>query len=371
MSEEIIIKHALKKYGDNVIIPDLSLDIREGEFFTLLGPSGCGKTTLLRMIAGFNSIEGGDFFFGEKRINDLDPAKRNIGMVFQNYAIFPHYTVRKNVEFGLKNKKLPKDKIKTQSEKFMKLMQIDQYADRMPERLSGGQQQRVALARALCIEPDVLLMDEPLSNLDAKLRVEMRTVIKNIQHSVGITTVYVTHDQEEAMAVSDRIAVMNAGVIQHVGTPKSIYQRPANLFVATFIGRSNVIKGKLVVDGGKTYLETLSGYRAEIHTVRPEQQKEQEITLSVRPEEFLLDRDSTEGISAIVDDCVFLGLNTHYFVHLSSGEEVEIIQESSIDSIIEPGSEIKLKINTDKVNLFTADGEENILTGVCNDCAKA
>ena len=371
MSEEIIIKHALKKYGDNVIIPDLSLDIREGEFFTLLGPSGCGKTTLLRMIAGFNSIEGGDFFFGEKRINDLDPAKRNIGMVFQNYAIFPHYTVRKNVEFGLKNKKFPKDKIKTQSEKFMQLMQIDQYADRMPERLSGGKQQRVALARALCIEPDVLLMDEPLSNLDAKLRVDMRTVIKNIQHNVGITTVYVTHDQEEAMAVSDRIAVMNAGVIQHVGTPKSIYQRPANLFVATFIGRSNVIKGKLVVDGGKTYLETLSGYRAEIHTVRPEQQKEQEITLSVRPEEFLLDRDSTEGISAIVDDCVFLGLNTHYFVHLSSGEEVEIIQESSIDSVIEPGSEIKLKINTDKVNLFTADGEENILTGVCNDCAKA
>ena len=371
MSEEIIIKHALKKYGDNVIIPDLSLDIREGEFFTLLGPSGCGKTTLLRMIAGFNSIEGGDFFFGEKRINDLDPAKRNIGMVFQNYAIFPHYTVRKNVEFGLKNKKFPKDKIKTQSEKFMQLMQIDQYADRMPERLSGGQQQRVALARALCIEPDVLLMDEPLSNLDAKLRVEMRTVIKNIQHNVGITTVYVTHDQEEAMAVSDRIAVMNAGVIQHVGTPKSIYQRPANLFVATFIGRSNVIKGKLVVDGGKTYLETLSGYRAEIHTVRPEQQKNQDITMSVRPEEFLLDRDRTEGISAIVDDCVFLGLNTHYFVHLSSGEEVEIIQESSIDSIIEPGSEIKLKINTDKVNLFTADGEENILTGVCNDCAKA
>ncbi len=371
MSEEIIIKHALKKYGENVIIPDLNLDIREGEFFTLLGPSGCGKTTLLRMIAGFNSIEGGDFYFGEKRINDLDPAKRNIGMVFQNYAIFPHYTVRKNVEFGLKNKKFPKDKIKTQSEKFMKLMQIDEYADRMPERLSGGQQQRVALARALCIEPDVLLMDEPLSNLDAKLRVEMRTVIKNIQHSVGITTVYVTHDQEEAMAVSDRIAVMNAGVIQHVGTPKSIYQRPSNLFVATFIGRSNVIKGKLVVDGGKTYLETLSGYRAEIKTVRPEQQKAQDIVLSVRPEEFLLDRGSTEGISAVVDDCVFLGLNTHYFVHLSSGEEVEIIQESSIDSIIEPGSEIKLKINTEKVNLFTADGSENILTGVCNDCAKA
>ena len=371
MSEEIIIKHALKKYGDRVIIPDLNLDIREGEFFTLLGPSGCGKTTLLRMIAGFNSIEGGDFYFGEKRINDLDPAKRNIGMVFQNYALFPHYTVRKNVEFGLKNKKFPKDEIKAQAEKFMQLMQIDEYANRLPERLSGGQQQRVALARALCLEPDVLLMDEPLSNLDAKLRVDMRTVIKNIQHSVGITTVYVTHDQEEAMAVSDRIAVMNAGAIQHIGTPKSIYQRPANLFVATFIGRSNVLKGKLVADNGKTYLEMPCGYRAEIKTVRPDQQKNQDVTLSVRPEEFLLDSAAQEGISATVDDCVFLGLNTHYFVHLSSGEEVEIIQESSIDSIIAPGSKIKLKINTEKVNLFTSDGSENILTGVSNDCTKA
>ena len=247
MSNNISIRKAVKKYGDNVVIPDLSVEIKEGEFFTLLGPSGCGKTTLLRMIAGFNSIEGGDFYFGDRRINDLDPSKRNIGMVFQNYAIFPHYTVRKNVEFGLKNKKFPKEKIKDQAEKFMKLMQIDQYADRMPERLSGGQQQRVALARALCIEPDVLLMDEPLSNLDAKLRVEMRTVIKNIQHNVGITTVYVTHDQEEAMAVSDRIAVMNAGVIQQIGTPKAIYQRPANLFVSTFIGRSNILNGTLEV----------------------------------------------------------------------------------------------------------------------------
>lgn len=370
MSNNISIRHAVKKYGENTVIPDLNVEIREGEFFTLLGPSGCGKTTLLRMIAGFNSIEGGDFYFGEKRINDLDPAKRNIGMVFQNYAIFPHLTVRKNVEFGLKNKKFPKDKISQQADKFMNLMQIQEYADRLPERLSGGQQQRVALARALCIEPDVLLMDEPLSNLDAKLRVEMRTVIKNIQHSVNITTVYVTHDQEEAMAVSDRIAVMNAGVIQHIGTPKAIYQRPANLFVATFIGRTNVISGKLTVKDGKTYISLPSGYTTEIKTVRPEHKKDQNIVLSVRPEEFLLDRTATTGITAIVDDCVFLGLNTHYFVHLSTGENVEIIQESSIDSIIEPGSEIKLTINTDKVNLFTEDGSENILTGVCNDCLK-
>jgi len=367
VSNNISIRKAVKKYGDNVVIPDLSVEIKEGEFFTLLGPSGCGKTTLLRMIAGFNSIEGGDFYFGDKRINDLDPSKRNIGMVFQNYAIFPHYTVRKNVEFGLKNKKFPKEKIKEQSEKFMKLMQIDQYADRMPERLSGGQQQRVALARALCIEPDVLLMDEPLSNLDAKLRVEMRTVIKNIQHNVGITTVYVTHDQEEAMAVSDRIAVMNAGVIQQIGTPKAIYQRPANLFVSTFIGRSNILNGTLEVVGGKTFVVTKSGYKAEIKGVRSEHQKNQNVVLSVRPEEFLLDRAATAGIDAVVDDCVFLGLNTHYFVHLSSGEEVEIIQESSIDSIIEPGSHIKLTLNTEKLNVFTEDGSENILTGVHND----
>ena len=369
MSVTISIKHALKKYGQNVIIPDLNVEIKPGEFFTLLGPSGCGKTTLLRMIAGFNSIEGGDFYFNDKRINDLDPAKRNIGMVFQNYAIFPHMTVRKNVEFGLKNKKLPKDQVASQAEKFMKLMHVDEYAERLPERLSGGQQQRVALARALCIEPDVLLFDEPLSNLDAKLRVEMRSVIKQIQHSVGITTVYVTHDQEEAMAVSDRIAVMNAGVIQHIGTPKNIYQRPANLFVSTFIGRSNIMSGRLAVEDGKTMLVTPSGYKAELTNVQDQYKQDQDVIMSVRPEEFLLNRDmNAEGIAATVDDCVFLGLMTHYFVHLESGEESEIIQESSIDSIIEPGTKIKLTLNTEKVNVFTADGSANMLTGVCNDC---
>ncbi len=367
MSVNITVSHALKKYGENVIIPDLNVKIKEGEFFTLLGPSGCGKTTLLRMIAGFNSIEGGDFYFNEKRINDLDPAKRNIGMVFQNYAIFPHLTVRKNVEFGLKNKHFPKDEIKERADKFLKLMQIDSMADRLPDRLSGGQQQRVALARALCIEPDVLLMDEPLSNLDAKLRVEMRTVIKNIQHSVGITTIYVTHDQEEAMAVSDRIAVMKGGVIQHIGTPKAIYQRPANLFVSTFIGRSNVLNGKLVMKDGVPHLRLLD-YDAPMPHVKEEYREDADIMISVRPEEFLMSRETGKGIKAVVDDCVFLGLNTHYFMHLENGQEVESIQESTIDSIIEPGTEISLTINTEKANLFTADGEKNILTGVQNDC---
>ena len=367
MEKNIRIQHAIKKYGNNTIIPDLNLFVKEGEFFTLLGPSGCGKTTLFSMIAGFNSIEGGDFYFNDVRINDMDPAKRNIGMVFQNYAIFPNLTVRKNVEFGLKNRKIEKNIIRSEGEKFMGLMHVDEYADRLPERLSGGQQQRVALARALAIQPDVLLMDEPLSNLDAKLRVEMRSVIKDIQKHVGITTVYVTHDQEEAMAVSDRIAVMKDGVIQHIGTPKNIYQRPANLFVATFIGRSNIIKGKLAIKEAKTYLEVGDGYKIEINGVLKEYQKDQQVIISVRPEEFILSPKATEGIDAIVQDCVFLGLNTHYFVTLSSGESAEIIQESSIDSTIEVGTSIKLTINTNKVNIFTADKEENILSGVKND----
>lgn len=367
MSVNIIIRNAKKAYGDTVIIPNLSLDIKEGELFTLLGPSGCGKTTLLRMIAGFNSIEGGDFYFNDKRINDLDPAKRNIGMVFQNYAIFPHFTVRKNIEFGLKNKKLLADEISSTAEEYMKLVQIEQFANRMPEKLSGGQQQRVALARALCIKPDVLLMDEPLSNLDAKLRVEMRTVIKRIQNSVGITCVYVTHDQEEAMAISDRIAIMNAGVIQQIGRPKAIYQRPANLFVATFIGRTNILDGKLVVEEGKAYLE-VQEFKTKIQAVAKDHFYSQDVKISIRPEEFFLNREDVfEGVKGVVKDAIFLGLNTHYFVVLNSGEEVEIIQESTIEETLEIGTKISLGINTVKTNVFTADGKQNILTGVLTD----
>ncbi|MBQ9841257.1 MAG: ABC transporter ATP-binding protein [Erysipelotrichaceae bacterium] len=366
MSVNIKIRDAVKRYGDNTIITDLSLDIKEGEFFTLLGPSGCGKTTLLRMIAGFNSIEGGDFYFNDKRINDIDPAKRNIGMVFQNYAIFPHLTVKDNVAFGLKNRKMPKDKIEVETKKFMELMHIDEYAERMPDRLSGGQQQRVALARALVIQPDVLLMDEPLSNLDAKLRVEMRTVIKEIQNSVGITTVYVTHDQEEAMAVSDRIAVMHNGDIQHIGTPKDLYQRPANMFVATFIGHTNVVDGRLSVEDGKTFLQ-VKDYKVELTTVADEYKVDQPVQVSIRPEELLISTEDVPGMKAVIDDSIFLGLNTHYMVHLEDGTRFEIIQESKIDSIIPKGTTIHLAINAEKVNVFTEDGSKNILTGVRND----
>ncbi|MEE3425221.1 MAG: ABC transporter ATP-binding protein, partial [Erysipelotrichaceae bacterium] len=366
-SVNIKIRDAVKKYGDNTIISDLSLDIREGEFFTLLGPSGCGKTTLLRMIAGFNSIEGGDFYFGNTRINDMDPAKRNIGMVFQNYAIFPNMTVEKNVAFGLKNRKLPKEEIASKTDQFLKLMKIDEYRDRMPERLSGGQQQRVALARALAITPDVLLMDEPLSNLDAKLRVEMRTVIKQIQNEVGITTVYVTHDQEEAMAVSDRIAVMNNGDIQQIGTPKILYQRPANLFVATFIGHTNVIDGELKIENGDAYLYLPGNHKVKMDTIRKECMKDQKVKASIRPEELVVDLNNKEGIKAWIDDAVFLGLNTHYFVHFEDGETAEIVQESKIDSIIEKGTEIRLGVKTEKINVFDESGSENLVEGVIND----
>ncbi|VTD28903.1 ATP-binding component of ABC transporter [Streptococcus pneumoniae] len=217
---EIKIINAKKIYHDVPVIENLNITIPKGSLFTLLGASGCGKTTLLRMIAGFNSIEGGEFYFDDTKINNMESSKRNIGMVFQNYAIFPHLTVRDNVAFGLKQKKVPKEELIQQTNKYLELMQIAQYADRKPDKLSGGQQQRVTLACALAVNPSVLLMDEPLSNLEAKLRLDMRQAIREIQHEVGITTVYVTHDQEEAMAISDQIAVMKDGVIQQIGRPK-------------------------------------------------------------------------------------------------------------------------------------------------------
>ena len=235
MSNEVIIKDAVKRYGDFTALNGVSLDIREGEFFTLLGPSGCGKTTLLRMIAGFNSIEGGDFYFGEKRINDVAAHKRDIGMVFQNYAIFPHLTVRENVAYGLKARKTPKKEMDQRVEEALELVQISHLADRKPNELSGGQQQRVALARAFVIEPSVLLMDEPLSNLDAKLRVQMRSVIKKLQRRLGITTIYVTHDQEEALAISDRIAVMYLGKMVELADSDEIYHHSLHPYTKSLI----------------------------------------------------------------------------------------------------------------------------------------
>ena len=354
---EIRIEGAKKVYGDVTVIENLSLTVPDGALFTLLGPSGCGKTTLLRMIAGFNSIEGGDFYFGDNRINNMEPSKRNIGMVFQNYAIFPHLTVRDNVAFGLKQKKATKEKVVAETDKYLKLMQIDEYRDRKPDQLSGGQQQRVALARALAVNPDVLLMDEPLSNLDAKLRVDMRQAIRDIQREVGITTVYVTHDQEEAMAISDSIAVMNQGRIQQVGRPKELYHRPKNEFVASFIGRTNIIQANLKHDGATALLEFSTGYRMPLPILN--NVADQPVHVSIRPEELI--RTADGDIDAQITDSVYLGMDTEYFVDLPFAKKIHVSEESSLTEDLGEGDHIKLKINAQKINVFTADGSQNLL----------
>ena len=357
MSVNIRIKNAIKKFGDITVISNVSLDIRDKELFTLLGPSGCGKTTLLRMIAGFNTIEGGEFFFNEKMINDMEVSHRNIGMVFQNYAIFPHYSVRQNVEFGLRNRKYDKEDIKREADKFLKLMQIFDFRDRKPEQLSGGQQQRVALARALVIKPDVLLMDEPLSNLDAKLRLEMRQVIRDIQKEVGITTIYVTHDQEEAMAISDRIAVMSDGEIQQIGTPQEIYHRPINQFVATFIGRTNFVEAQY---SSSDNCIRIGDYDIPFDNLNVSE--DTAVLLSVRPEDFIMHKEPHASLKGIVKDSYFLGLNTHQLVELTHNQQiVEIIKESTLDESLEVGVEVSLSIKSHKINVFSDDGMKNLI----------
>ncbi len=355
----IEIKHARKLYGDTVVIPDLTLSINEGELFTLLGPSGCGKTTLLRMIAGFNSIEGGDFYFNKDRINDIDPSKRNIGMVFQDYAIFPHLTVSGNVEFGLKQRKLAKSEIKERANKYLSLVKMEEYSDRKPKNLSGGQQQRIALARALAINPDVLLMDEPLSNLDAKLRLEMRQIIRDIQKEVGITTVYVTHDQEEAMAISDHIAVMKSGVIQQVGRPKELYHKPINEFVASFIGKTNILDASLAHKNGIAELVFLNGHIISIPEYSEE--NDQKVRVSIRPEDFhLVKKEDKDTFKAKIVQSTYLGLNTEYIVDIGNGQNILIAEESSFEKDLEGGDEILLKIAQDRINIYNSDGSRNL-----------
>lgn len=367
MSVSIKASNVIKKYGDNVVIPDLSLDIKNGEFFTLLGPSGCGKTTFLRMIAGFNSIEGGEISFDDKVINDIPAHKRNIGMVFQNYAIFPHLTVKQNVEYGLKIRKLSKSEMEKKVTNILKVVKIDDYKDRLPENLSGGQQQRVALARAIVIHPSVLLMDEPLSNLDAKLRVEMRSAIREVQKEVGITTVYVTHDQEEALAISDRIAVMKDGIVQHCGTPEEIYTRPRNIFVATFIGHSNLYKGKVLVEGHDKYVVFKRGYKVKMLNLNEEVKNGQNVIIAVRPEEFKI---SNTGLETKVKTATFLGRYTNYEIEFAKNDvieteaAIELSQDiGTAEKIYRPGEKLLLEVNANKINVYTEDGEVNLIKG--------
>lgn len=367
----IELKDIVVKFGDFEALHNINVNVKEGEFFTFLGPSGCGKTTTLRTITGFIEPVSGTVSVNEQDITHVPIEKRNIGIVFQSYALFPTMTVYDNIAFGLKLKKLKKPEIDQKVREIARKVDLsDEQLKKAVSQLSGGQQQRVAIARALVTGPSIICMDEPLSNLDAKLRVEMRTVIKEIQHTVGITNVYVTHDQEEAMAVSDRIAVMNKGDIQQVGTPKDIYQRPANLFVATFIGRSNVLDGELRMENGKPVLHFHAGASITLDNVRAEECKNQPVKISVRPEEFILDASTdATGLKATVDSSVFLGLNTHYFAHTDDGDKIEIIQESQIDSIIPDGTVVRLGVKTEKINVFDAEGKQNLLEGVRNDNA--
>ncbi len=354
MSHAVIIKNAVKKYGDFTAVNGISLNIEQGEFFTLLGPSGCGKTTLLRMIAGFNTVDGGEICFDEQVINNLPAHKRDIGMVFQNYAIFPHLNVADNVAYGLKARKVPKEQITPRVDEALRMVQIDQLKARQPNELSGGQQQRVALARAFVIEPGVLLMDEPLSNLDAKLRVQMRTTIKKLQRRLGITTIYVTHDQEEALAISDRIAVMKEGNIMQIGRPEEIYRKPANPFVANFIGVSNFVD--CTVDGQDPKAATVKlhdGYSFQMPLRAP---YSGEVILSARPEQLFF---SEKGIPGKVNLSVFLGDFIQYEVQLHTGQVLELNEYTKdVDSAKADGEEVHISFNPKQVSLYRKDTEE-------------
>ena len=354
MSHAVIIKNAIKKYGDFTAVNGISLNIEQGEFFTLLGPSGCGKTTLLRMIAGFNTVDGGEICFDEQVINNLPAHKRDIGMVFQNYAIFPHLNVADNVAYGLKARKVPKEQITPRVDEALRMVQIDQLKARQPNELSGGQQQRVALARAFVIEPGVLLMDEPLSNLDAKLRVQMRTTIKKLQRRLGITTIYVTHDQEEALAISDRIAVMKEGNIMQIGRPEEIYRKPANPFVANFIGVSNFVD--CTVDGQDPKAASVKLHDGDSFQMPLRAPYSGEVILSARPEQLVF---SEKGIPGKVNLSVFLGDFIQYEVQLHTGQVLELNEYTKdVDSAKADGEEVHISFNPKQVSLYRKDTEE-------------
>jgi len=288
---EIKVKNLRKQFGESfVAVQDSTFTIADGEFFVLLGPSGCGKTTTLRMIAGFEFPTSGDIFLDGKTINDLPPHQRGMSMVFQSYAIFPHLNVYENIAYGLRVARVSKNEIDRRVTEVLELVELTGLEKRAPNQLSGGQQQRVALARALIMEPKVLLMDEPLSNLDAKLREQMRTEIRRIQQYLGITSVYVTHDQVEAMTISDRVVVMNEGRIEQVGTPTETYRYPQSRFVADFIGRANFLPGKVLSQQDSQLSLDMLGVTLTVNAADVEYETGADVTVVVRPEMMVLNR---------------------------------------------------------------------------------
>ncbi|WP_425106845.1 ABC transporter ATP-binding protein [Ancylobacter sp.] len=317
-------------YGSNHVLKNVNLDIKPGEFFAFLGPSGCGKTTLLRLIAGFNTADTGRVVVGGRDISTLPPWKRDVGLVFQSYALWPHMTVAKNVAFGLEERGVPRAEIQRRVAAALDIVGLAHLAERRPSQLSGGQQQRVALARTVVIEPKVLLLDEPLSNLDAKMRVQVRRELRDLQQRLGLTTIFVTHDQEEANTVCDRIAVMNEGVVQQVGTPVELYERPANLFVATFLGTANVLEGKVVGTGAARQFETLGGLRLPIAA---EAEVPADARLVFRPQVARLATEKPAGACAFegaITRREFLGSVIRFGIEVGG-------QEITVDEVFQPG----------------------------------
>ncbi|MQL50736.1 polyamine ABC transporter ATP-binding protein [Desulfofundulus thermobenzoicus] len=343
MSEYMVqLVNVTKSFGEGLAVDNVSLDIRPGEFLTLLGPSGCGKTTTLRMIAGFEQPTGGDILLDGESVLGKPPYARNVNTVFQSYALFPHMTVFENIAFGLKMKGQKKETIVPRVNKAIELVDLSGKERAYPQELSGGQQQRVALARALVMEPRVLLLDEPLSALDLKLRKQMQLELKHLQRQLGITFVYVTHDQEEALTMSDRIAVMNAGVIEQIGTPREIYERPVSVFVATFIGDSNILEGTITgrtVSGTGIVVEDCPVFLSSLNGMVPGQK----VYLSVRPEHMFLTASGCEGNGPCLPgrllERIFAGSSVKSVVALNSGKQVTV-SESGFPACCEIGDAV-------------------------------
>jgi spermidine/putrescine transport system ATP-binding protein len=329
VDNSVELKGVTKRFGDVTAADNVSLEIRRGEFFSLLGPSGCGKTTTLRLVAGFEQPTQGEILINNINVSNKRPYERNVNTVFQSYALFPHLTVSGNIRFGLERKKTPRDQMSKLVEEALDLVQLHQMGDRFPHQLSGGQQQRVALARALVLRPEVLLLDEPLGALDLKLRKAMQIELKSLQEKIGITFIYVTHDQEEALTMSDRIAVMESGRLAQVGTPEEIYERPRTRFVADFIGESNFFSGEIAAVGDNGFsLKTDGGLTV---TLPPNQGLSvgQQVQFSVRPEKFRVDPENAtsnwenEFVGQIVNK-IYLGDSSHYVIALSPEDNITV-----------------------------------------------
>ena len=352
MRQAIGIDRVVKRYGAFEALKGVSLSIADNEFFTLLGPSGCGKTTLLRTIAGFEDLTSGQIALFGDNIAALPPEKRPVNTVFQQYALFPHMSVRDNVGFGLRMKGVPLDERRRRADEMLELVHLSAFADRLPAQLSGGQQQRVALARALAPQPRVLLLDEPLSALDLKLRQAMRVELKQIQETTGITFVFVTHDQEEALAMSDRIAVMSAGEVQQVGDPRTIYEAPVNRFVADFIGETNVLPVVVgAVAGGRATI-TLPGGRV-VDAEAPDGLAAGDHHVSIRPERLSIAEGVEPDLTARVERLIYLGTDLQLLARLADGTPIITrLQNSSRAELPGAGSPVGLLVEAGAARLL-------------------